>query len=300
MSPKEFADRVANNEKFYDKVTGKIVTIIGAVDISGETYGETDDGELIKVNAKNLESTEQKSSDKRSDTEELSDLLKEMGINPEDVGVGIADNTKSGNKEIADSSEEEKSFLESYTSSFRHFINHYKEIGDKYSKKYDKIRDEEGIEKQENEQMLDAIYEYPTEMLEKIVKAISKDEEFSKTHNGDGIISASSKRLMEQGDIDKALELLENEFIDFEFKVTLKLDYINKILDMRNEQKKEEPKTITPENIEQATEGEVTTPNFGKAITDITNTVKGDEEKGDEDSDIKKSDDDGVTQADDE
>ena len=99
MNPKEFADRIANKEKFYDTETGKIVTIEGLVDITGETYGKTDDGEIIKVNAKNLESTNQKSDDKRTDTEKLANLLKEMGINPEDVGVGMEESTKPENEE---------------------------------------------------------------------------------------------------------------------------------------------------------------------------------------------------------
>ena len=297
MKPSEFNDRMSKKEKFYDTVSRETVEIILEPDIAGEAYGKTDSGDTIKVFVQNLEATDKQSSDTRTDTEKLADLLIEMGINSrrelEDFLKENGINIRNLGSEPTENDKEEQEFLESYTSALREFINHYKTIGNKYSKRYEGLRNEKGTEKQEDEQMLDAIYEYPTEMLKKVLEVILKDDEYSKKHDEDGIVLVFSKRLQEQGDIDKALELLDSGFTQMAFRIRLKKYYIENILKMREEYRIPEPPKIVPDSIEEATIGEVTAPNFSKAITDIKNAVKETPQQG-----INKDENDGVTQDD--
>ncbi|MBE5820907.1 MAG: hypothetical protein E7310_08955 [Clostridiales bacterium] len=73
MKPREFADAMLRGEKFFDSVSGEIISIYGGPDINGEVVGFTDDGRRIDANAKNLELANVK--DKKSDSEKLAEML---------------------------------------------------------------------------------------------------------------------------------------------------------------------------------------------------------------------------------
>ena len=62
----------AIGEKFLDSESGEIISIYGGPDITGDVVGYTDDGRMIKDNAKNLELAQIK--DTKSDTEKLSEI----------------------------------------------------------------------------------------------------------------------------------------------------------------------------------------------------------------------------------
>ena len=78
MEPIEFAEALNRGEKFLDPESGEIISIYGGADITGDVVGYTDDGRMIKANAKNLELAQIK--DTKSDTEKLSEILDDMGI----------------------------------------------------------------------------------------------------------------------------------------------------------------------------------------------------------------------------
>ena len=54
MTPSEFAEAVYRGETFYDRVNHVEISIFGGVDIEGNLKGLTEDGRIIKTNAKNL------------------------------------------------------------------------------------------------------------------------------------------------------------------------------------------------------------------------------------------------------
>ena len=95
MEPIEFAEALINRgEKFLDPESGEIISIYGGADITGDVVGYTDDGRMIKANAKNLELAQIK--DTKSDTEKLSEILDDMGI---DNLENIVEAIKKGDEE---------------------------------------------------------------------------------------------------------------------------------------------------------------------------------------------------------
>ena len=95
MEPIEFAEALNRGEKFLDTESGEIISIYGGADITGDVVGYTDDGRMIKANAKNLELA-QKIKDTKSDTEKLSEILDDMGI---DNLENIVEAIKKGDEE---------------------------------------------------------------------------------------------------------------------------------------------------------------------------------------------------------
>ena len=94
MEPIEFAEALNRGEKFLDPESGEIISIYGGADITGDVVGYTDDGRMIKANAKNLELAQIK--DTKSDTEKLSEILDDMGI---DNLENIVEAIKKGDEE---------------------------------------------------------------------------------------------------------------------------------------------------------------------------------------------------------
>ena len=94
MKPREFAEALNRGEKFLDPESGEIISIYGGADITGDVVGYTDDGRMIKANAKNLELPQIK--DTKSDTEKLSEILDDMGI---DNLENIVEAIKKGDEE---------------------------------------------------------------------------------------------------------------------------------------------------------------------------------------------------------
>lgn len=99
MEPIEFAEALNRGEKFLDPESGEIISIYGGADITGDVVGYTDDGRMIKANAKNLELAQIKDTkikDTKSDTEKLSEILDDMGI---DNLENIVEAIKKGDEE---------------------------------------------------------------------------------------------------------------------------------------------------------------------------------------------------------
>ena len=96
MEPIEFAEALNRGEKFLDPESGEIISIYGGADITGDVVGYTDDGRMIKANAKNLELAQTQIKDTKSDTEKLSEILDDMGI---DNLENIVEAIKKGDEE---------------------------------------------------------------------------------------------------------------------------------------------------------------------------------------------------------
>ena len=76
MNPEEFAEALYRGEKFYDSISGKIITVLSGPDIMGNVGGITDEGELIRANAKNFSLAGEKKSGSLED--ELARVLKKI------------------------------------------------------------------------------------------------------------------------------------------------------------------------------------------------------------------------------
>ena len=132
-----------------------------------------------------------------------------------------------------------KDFVDSYLKELEIFYKHYVKIGNKYRTKYEKVFKQYGQNDATDSQMIDAIFEYDSGGLERLLKYNYLEDQYYDRENNRTAF-ATVLYTMNEGNKKTKKSLLNRDLVAIKLRITSMIPYIQEVLEFRQIKSTEE------------------------------------------------------------
>lgn len=134
----------------------------------------------------------------------------------------------------------QKELVESYIKELDRFYKHYVATGTKYGEKYKKIQRKQGEKEVNESHMIDAIFEYDSVGLERIIRYNDLEDQYYDSANHRTVFASVLLGMQYEG-TTKRNTLLNKDLARIKLRLASKIEYIKEILALRKTGMIEEP-----------------------------------------------------------